>query len=171
MGHREFLLAVGMFATAASPGVDSGQSAGEWAGVKVSDPSAARALRRALDDASLRLIVPECASLLADFRDLDGHPLRVRLDAFSVDAREYLHWIQFHDGSDPPCGNGRTLLYTSPGSRVVRACSLAVERAGWTGADHLSTTVIHEMLHTLGLGENPPTSEEITANVRRKCRS
>jgi hypothetical protein len=30
--------------------------------------------------------------------------------------------------------------------------------------------VIHEMLHTLGLGENPPTTLEITERVRARCR-
>jgi hypothetical protein len=29
--------------------------------------------------------------------------------------------------------------------------------------------VIHEMLHTLGHGENPPTSHEITQKVVRRC--
>jgi hypothetical protein len=31
--------------------------------------------------------------------------------------------------------------------------------------------VIHEMLHTLGLGENPPTSLEITRQVQLRCGS
>jgi len=30
--------------------------------------------------------------------------------------------------------------------------------------------VIHEVLHTLGLGENPPTSTEITLRVEGRCR-
>jgi hypothetical protein len=30
--------------------------------------------------------------------------------------------------------------------------------------------VIHEMLHTLGLGENPPSTFEITERVRQRCR-
>jgi hypothetical protein len=30
--------------------------------------------------------------------------------------------------------------------------------------------VIHEILHTLGLGENPPTSIEITQRVESRCR-
>ena len=30
--------------------------------------------------------------------------------------------------------------------------------------------VIHEMLHTLGLGENPPTTFEITERIRERCR-
>jgi len=29
--------------------------------------------------------------------------------------------------------------------------------------------LIHELLHTLGLGENPPTSLEITARVTERC--
>jgi hypothetical protein len=29
--------------------------------------------------------------------------------------------------------------------------------------------VIHEMLHTLGLGENPPSSREITRRVNGRC--
>jgi hypothetical protein len=30
--------------------------------------------------------------------------------------------------------------------------------------------IIHEMLHTLCLGENPPTSFEITEQVMKRCR-
>jgi hypothetical protein len=29
--------------------------------------------------------------------------------------------------------------------------------------------IIHEVLHTLGLRENPPSSEEITRQVTRRC--
>jgi hypothetical protein len=29
--------------------------------------------------------------------------------------------------------------------------------------------VIHEMLHTLGLGENPPSTFEITERVKQRC--
>ena len=30
-------------------------------------------------------------------------------------------------------------------------------------------TIIHEMLHSLGLGENPPESVAITAQVLKRC--
>jgi hypothetical protein len=33
-----------------------------------------------------------------------------------------------------------------------------------------SRMVIHEMLHTLGLGENPPSTHEITSRIARRCR-
>jgi hypothetical protein len=29
--------------------------------------------------------------------------------------------------------------------------------------------IIHEMMHTLGLGENPPTTFEITERVMARC--
>jgi hypothetical protein len=32
-------------------------------------------------------------------------------------------------------------------------------------------TLIHEMLHSLGLGENPPSSGEINGQVMRRCGS
>ncbi len=32
-----------------------------------------------------------------------------------------------------------------------------------------ANVVIHEMLHALGLGEDPPTSEEITRQVAKRC--
>jgi hypothetical protein len=34
----------------------------------------------------------------------------------------------------------------------------------------LATLVIHEQLHALGLGENPPTSTYITTRVYHRCR-
>ena len=34
---------------------------------------------------------------------------------------------------------------------------------------HAEVVVIHEALHTLGLGENPPSSRDITARVRERC--
>ena len=166
MDYRGLLLA-GWLVTIAEPAVQATQTAPDWPGVRISDPSAARALRHALEDASQRLVNPDCQSVIDEFLDTSGQPLRMRLDTFGVGVREYLPWILFRDGGHPPCGNGRTLLYTTPGSRVVRACLLALERAA---ANHLAVTVIHEMLHTLGLGENPPTSEEITARVRQRCR-
>jgi hypothetical protein len=34
---------------------------------------------------------------------------------------------------------------------------------------HRENALIHEMLHTLGLGENPPSSPEITKRVNERC--
>jgi hypothetical protein len=50
----------------------------------------------------------------------------------------------------------------------VRACPAL----GWlanTERDRAEAVVIHEVLHTLGLDENPPSSDQITTRVERRC--
>jgi hypothetical protein len=34
---------------------------------------------------------------------------------------------------------------------------------------HVEAILIHELLHSLGLGENPPSSDYITSRVRARC--
>jgi hypothetical protein len=34
---------------------------------------------------------------------------------------------------------------------------------------HAPELLIHELLHTLGLGENPPSTEAISRHVRARC--
>jgi hypothetical protein len=66
------------------------------------------------------------------------------------------------------CATG-ALAVTEPRSRVVRVCS---SRLVWTWQQnprHVVAALIHEALHTLGLGENPPSSAEITSLVLRRC--
>ena len=145
------------------------QSLTDWHGIKLSAPGAATAIRRALDEAARRLLDPGCQQLLTEFRDRAGHLLSERLAMWSVDARTYLGWIQFHDGMSSLCANGWTLMYTVPGSRVVNVCKVAVESAGTDGREYLAASVIHELLHTLGLEENPPSSSDITSRVKQLC--
>jgi len=55
------------------------------------------------------------------------------------------------------------------GTPRVFVCRSFVERQvgdPWTAEN----MVIHEMLHTLGLEENPPSSREITRRVNDRCR-
>ena len=54
-------------------------------------------------------------------------------------------------------------------SRVVLTCGQVFEpyvRQNPTGAEIL---LIHEFLHTLGLGENPPSTSQITDRVAARC--
>jgi hypothetical protein len=61
------------------------------------------------------------------------------------------------------------LAWTSPGSRAVLVCSR--QFATWQRANvgYTANIVIHEALHTLGLGERPPTPAQITARVTERC--
>ncbi len=77
----------------------------------------------------------------------------------------------FYDGSRQLlCSlNDDPYAITQPGSRVVFICPRRfVQKQEWnpTAAEAI---IIHEMMHSLGLGENPPSSEAITARVRDLC--
>jgi hypothetical protein len=127
-------------------------------------------VRQAVQGAALRLAAPACAAVMTDFSDGDGRPLRDRLAELRLDAPAYTRSVFFYDGSDDaPCRRPRVYAFTTPGSRVVRACP----SLGWLAAidrERAEDVVIHEVLHTLGLEENPPTSQQITATVERRCR-
>jgi hypothetical protein len=56
-------------------------------------------------------------------------------------------------------------VFTAPGCRVVRVCSEELKQINTQQPDYVVASLIHEILHTLGLGENPPSSREITARV------
>jgi hypothetical protein len=54
---------------------------------------------------------------------------------------------------------------------LIRVCG---NRFTWSFSQNSTATeivVIHEFLHALGLGENPPTSAAITERVTLRCGS
>ena len=61
------------------------------------------------------------------------------------------------------------MAVTAPGSRVVYVCGRAFTEAQSRSAERAELVVLHEALHTLGLGEDPPASPEITRLVGRRC--
>jgi hypothetical protein len=139
-------------------------------GVRLNLEWLARPVSSAVSGAARRLAEPRCVALLDEFRDAGGAPLRRRLDGLRLDAASYLRLLLFYDGSnEPPCRRRRLLLaYTAPGFRFVRVCP-PLATLGRSDPREAQFVVIHELLHTLGLAENPPSHEEITARVRSRC--
>jgi hypothetical protein len=137
--------------------------------VLLSDQATARALKEALSEAWRQLQEPRCQGLLTEFTDKDGEPLANNLSTGAKDLQNHLARLVFVDGGETrSCAKG-ALAVTEPGSRVVRVCS---SRLVWTwqqNSKHVVAALIHEALHTLGLGENPPSSDEITSLVLKKC--
>jgi len=129
----------------------------------------ARTAEFAREGARERLRSPECQRVLADFKDGEGRSLSENLAPFAVPPDEYLARIPFLDGAGHPlCGGGQSQLLTTQGVGRVFVCKgflQTVERERAMAEIYL----IHEMLHTLGLGENPPSSQEITQQVKRRC--
>lgn len=138
--------------------------------VRVSHNDVAQAVQRALAGADRLLAEPACQEVLSDFHDASRRTLKEVLEGNDVSARAYLRWIVFSDGRGlKPCSSKATLAVTEPGSRVVFICPTAFVEAVSGRPEHAEATMIHEMLHSLGLGENPPRSKEITDRVLSRC--
>lgn len=130
----------------------------------------AGAVRRAREGALRKLGEAECQKLLFDFKDTSGRTLQESLNEWTMTPADYASLIPFLDGSRQPlCRKAKTALVSSPGVRRIYVCQsfadLQVRQPGLA-----ESMVIHEFLPTLGLGENPPTSIEITQRVEARCR-
>ena len=119
-----------------------------------------------------RLRRPDCLRVLTDFQDAEGRPLADVLHASGLRASDYLvERVQFLDGDGAKAcaGNEGVMAFTWPGQPIVRVCSVRFLDRYPTVSVIADVVIIHEMLHTLGLGENPPTSAAITGQVLKRC--
>jgi hypothetical protein len=138
----------------------------------------AAAVERARSGATKRLRDPECLKVLTDFRDRTGQTLDRDLETWNLSAADYLQAIPFEDGSSyPPCQRTSVFLVTAPGLPKIYLCAANGGKLHSRFADVqvrnsalAEAMVIHEMLHSLGLGENPPSTYEITEKVQERCR-
>jgi len=170
---RVFAAAALLVAVAATPGL---------AGPRFAPLSAwdMAALERARAGAARRLEEASCRQVLSDFKDPEGRTLLANLETWQQTPSEYLtQAITFLDGSTlQNCKKGTVPLVTSRNQLPVFVCPAGGATPGSRFArvqvenpSLAEIMVIHEMLHTLGLGENPPRSRDITARVRARCRS
>jgi hypothetical protein len=129
------------------------------------------ALQRAGEGALRRLQDPECQQVFSDFRDAEGRLLREKLEAAGQTGAGYLAgWILFVDGSSArACQSSENVAVTKPGSSVVFVCARQFRERVFHDPAWVEAALIHEELHSLGLGENPPTSLEINERVARRC--
>jgi hypothetical protein len=112
-----------------------------------------------------------CQRIFTDFRDARGRQLAANLSATGMNAKEFLAALRFVNGDDlNQCdAYPARVAVTQPHSRVIYICAshFAARFPGRrTGSEVI---ILHEMLHSLGLGENPPTSAEITKMVAQRC--
>ena len=113
---------------------------------------------------------PRCRAIYAEFTDAAGRPLDRRLEKLGMSPREHLAGLALEDGdADQLCHDANILAFTSLLSRTVHVCTSRFVRAMQKSPAFAAATVLHEHLHTLGLGENPPRPEEITERVLARC--
>jgi hypothetical protein len=176
-GRRLAVLALALScASAAAPGApaaaDPASARPAWRRVLIADDTTAAAVRGALSGAGRRLEEPRCQAVFSDpeLRDAGGRPLQEKLDALGTQGPGYLALLVFVDGRAlKTCQAAQTLAFTAPGARVVYVCGRRFWDAWTRDPDFAEAAVIHEALHTLGLGENPPSPQAITATVRAYC--
>ncbi len=140
----------------------------DWPNV---DPLVAPGLRDVLREAAARLSTPECAALLLDFDDVrTGRPLADTLSISGLDLEYWLRSVHFLTGDGRAgCANRRTLAYTPIGSTIVWVCPLALEKIRRPQQGLIANVLVHETLHTLGPGEDPPSPKEIMPRVENHC--
>lgn len=153
-------------AAQASPEADSPVSVP--VNVRGADSVTVSTVQEGIRLASRWLADAECQQIFSEFSDKAGQKLSDILRNAGQSGSEYLHWLIFWDGKhEPACAWGDSFATTQPGSRVVRLCP--VFKKLQSDPAHAAAIVIHEELHSLGLGENPPTSLEITQRVVARC--
>jgi hypothetical protein len=136
---------------------------GERAGLSPAGRFAILRARKALAD-------PGCRQIFLDFRDSSGRVLQDRLDALGWSAQRYLDSMIFYETAHhQSCSDPRTLAMTTPGSRVVFFCRSKFSNLIRREPSALWVAVLHEELHSMGLGENPPTSVEISRRIAQRC--
>ena len=165
------LSGVVLLALATSIGVAEPSAAAGVIRVRLGGPYDAGTVQRSLDRARARLEKPGCQRLFTDFQDASGRPLQEALDRAGESGGEHLGTLLFYDGSGQGrCRGGRTLAFTWPGSRIVLVCTQQFVEAAHRDPFLADAALIHESLHSLGLGENPPSSSQITSRVISRCR-
>jgi len=140
--------------------------------VRVENAVARARVTSAVLGAAERLGRPRCRQIVTDFTDSSGRPLLATLEATLLTAADYLVGrVWFVDGDDArQChADAVTVAFTAPGDHVVRICARRFAERFAAGAADAEIVIIHELLHTLGLAENPPTSSAITHRVTERC--
>jgi len=128
------------------------------------------AVRLAVEGAATRLARPRCQDLFADFADESGKRLSTTLVATGKPPADAFASLRFLDDRGArQCRSSGTLAFTRTGSWFIRVCGEQFRQAFQRNPTATEIIVIHEFLHALGLGENPPTSEAITEQVNVRC--
>jgi hypothetical protein len=166
MPSKLFIVVITAWLGSASVTAASGN---RWRLIRIPDPVARDTAVTSLEAAAARLLDPDCVKVLTDFQTTNGGTPAGQLAAWGIDIQTYMTWVTFMDDSRHQLCEKGGLFFTSPGSRVVRVCAAQLKLIRHHSPGYLAALFIHEILHTLGLGESPPSSEEITRHVMLRC--
>ncbi len=134
------------------------------------DPRLGPLAAAAVTDAARRLGSFPCALILGEFVDSrTGAPLSETLAATGRTAAEGVLSLRFESSAGLARYAGRRVFaFTVPGTPVVYLCREPFSRIA-THRRLAAAVVIHEFLHSLGLGDDRPSSASITERVLARC--
>ena len=165
------LLAVTILALdafSARDGLLAGEVQGENGTARLALAAHRFAVARAIQGAADQLADAPCQALLDEFADASGRSLRSVLAAHGLAVSEYMGQVFFYDAPEWAC-RAANLAVTKPGNRAIFVCGARFQKEMSRNSRNAEAIVIHEVLHSLGLGENPPSSDHITGRVRAQC--
>jgi hypothetical protein len=153
---------------ALSPDAQATESVPEFVG-RV-DPVVKAGVTRAFATALERLGRERCLQVFSEFYDGAGRTLTDNLEALNLTASGQLTSIRVADGAyERTCANPGVLAYTHLRTSTIYVCGHRFASLAHTNPGFAAALILHEQLHSLGLGENPPESQQITASVLRGC--
>jgi hypothetical protein len=155
-------------ASVARDGLLAGEAEGAGGTARLALAAHRFAVARAIQGAAGQLADARCQALLDEFADATGRPLRSVLAAHGLAMSDYMKQVFFYDAPEWAC-RAANLAVTKPGNRAIFVCGARFQKEMSRNSRNAEAIVIHEVLHSLGLGENPPSSDHITARVRSQC--
>ena len=158
--------AVRILSVAALVGAPSGRPVGAAPRPRAALEETVPDLKSARQGARERLGRPECEAVLTDFEAVTGQRLDELLRARGRTAQEQLDLLVFESGFGRHVCDRPVLASTHVRSSAVTIC---LRPFGLVSRGQQEAVLIHEMLHSLGLGEGPPESVAITAQVLKRC--
>jgi hypothetical protein len=112
----------------------------------------------------------ECRALYDDFRDASGETLAEALRRTDTTPSEHLLRLRWLNGvSHPGCRNRNVFLVARVGNPEIYVCPEQFTAFALREPLGAAGLLLHEQLHALGLGEDPPPSEEISRMVFARC--
>jgi hypothetical protein len=113
---------------------------------------------------------PECRAVYDDFRSASGVTLAETLRRRDVSPSEHLLRLRWLNGvSHPRCRNRNVFLVTRVGDPEIYVCPDQFTDFAVREPVKAAGLLLHEQLHALGLGEDPPASEDISRQVFARC--
>jgi hypothetical protein len=130
------------------------------------------ALSHAVDPArslaAERLGTDACRGIFEELPDFTGRPAARRLEAGERSPSAHFARLRFLESTEGPCREDAAAAWSVAGDPRVRVCPRTFGAVAARDRREAAAILIHEALHTLGVGEDA-AKEPLTTYVRRHC--